>query len=145
MEASWKNTFQWQNISQSSSYIYHKTCIWDHLPHTTYWSTNIFKNWERVQVIACRFEMLLTISYHLEKEMWLQKETDRMCKTQFANKGVYLNSYKLKVLLPLSVYHDAFATKRFLRMTTPFWNFSLKSFHLANCPERFHYFNNVHF
>lgn len=75
----------------------------------------------------------------------MNSEGNRMCRTQFASKGVYLNSYKLKVLLPLTVCHDASTTKRFLRMTTAFEIFSLKSFHLTSCPERFLYFNNAHF
>lgn len=75
----------------------------------------------------------------------MNSEGNRMCRTQFASKVDYLNSYKLKVLFLLTVYRDASATKRFLRMTTPFEIFSLKSFHLSNCLERFLYFNNVHF
>lgn len=74
----------------------------------------------------------------------MNSQGNRMCRTQFASK-VCLNSYKLKVLFPLNVYRDAFAIKRFLGMTTPYEIFSLNSFHLSNCPERFLYFNNVHF
>lgn len=80
------------------------------------------------------------------KKMWIQKETDRMCRTQLANKGVYLNSYKLKVFTSLiRIPQCCCCYQKILEDDNSLLNFSLKSFHLTNCPERFLYFNNVPF